>query len=563
MFNLQIKIWHKLFFTILLVIVLILAINVWLSRVNFQQGFSQYIEEVKSRRLDRFRQSLSEQFRLKESWDFLQEDPRLWHQLLSDAELAPPGPPGVDIAEFDRHDPARRVAPPPDFGPPDRPPHRRPPPPGEATAEFEGQDPARNVDAPPDFGPPDRPPHRRPPPPGEATAEFEGHDPFRPGDPPLDLGWPEFPPPGYPPPPPPFMWERIGLLDQERKAVIGPPPGTEQRLLSIELNEEVVGYLVIQDFKTLRSQLDLQFAQQQLEDLLLTALLSLLIAVIAALLLARLFNRPISRLVGMARQLTFGQFDTRIEINSRDELGYLAADLNKLADTLEQNQTARQQWIADISHELRTPLTVLTGELEAMEDGIRPLNTESIQSLSLEVKQLKRLVEDLYLLSQSDQGSLSYEMEQIDIFKLLHGVLEGYRIPMQRKQIELVVDCEEGGLQIIADPQRLVQLFNNLLENSLRYTDHGGRVQVSCKIGSTLVIHIEDSAPGVPAEFIPRIFERLFRVNRSRSREHGGTGLGLSIVHSIARAHGGELSAEPSELGGLKISLQLPIKLKH
>lgn len=90
MLNIQIKIWHKLFFTILLVIVLILAINVWLSRVNFQQGFSQYIEEVKSNRLDRFRKSLSEQYRLKKGWDFLQQEPRLWHQLLSDAELAPP-----------------------------------------------------------------------------------------------------------------------------------------------------------------------------------------------------------------------------------------------------------------------------------------------------------------------------------------------------------------------------------------------------------------------------------------------------------------------------------------
>ncbi len=359
------------------------------------------------------------------------------------------------------------------------------------------------------------------------------------------------------------MLERIGLLDQQHAAVIGPPPRKDQHLLSIELNGMVVGYLVIQNFKTIRSQLDIQFAEQQLEDLLLTALLSLLIAVIASLLLARLFNRPISRLAGMARQLTFGQFDTRIAINSRDELGYLAADLNKLAETLEQNQTARQQWIADISHELRTPLTVLTGELEAMEDGIRPLNTESIQSLSLEVKQLKRLVEDLYLLSQSDQGSLSYEMDEIDIFKLLHGVLEGYRIPMQRKQMKLSVDCEQDGLKIIADRHRLVQLFNNLLENSLRYTDNGGRVKVTCETGAALIIHIEDSAPGVPAEFIPHIFERLFRVNRSRSREFGGTGLGLSIVHSIARAHGGELSAEASVLGGLKISLQLPIKHKH
>ncbi|MDX2486287.1 MAG: ATP-binding protein, partial [Gammaproteobacteria bacterium] len=100
----------------------------------------------------------------------------------------------------------------------------------------------------------------------------------------------------------------------------------------------------------------------------------------------------------------------------------------------------------------------------------------------------------------------------------------------------------------------------NLLENSLRYTDAGGEIKVYCEVGATLAIHIEDSAPGVPAELIPHIFDRLFRVNRSRSREHGGSGLGLSIVQSIAKAHGGKLTAEPSVLGGLKISLQLPIK---
>lgn len=311
MFSIRIKIWHKLFFAILLVVMLVLAISMVLSRLSFQQGFTQYIEEVKLKRLDGFRLALSEQYREQKSWAFLQENPRLWHQLLVESNMLPPRlPRGPDGPGF-----GRRGAGPRGGGPP-----------------------------------------------SELAAADERH----------------------PPSPPRFMRERLGLLDAARAQVIGPPPTTKHRLLPIQLERQVVGYLTLRIFTPRRTELDQQFEQQQFDNLLLTALLSLLIAIIAALLLARLFVRPISGIAKMARQLTAGQFEVRIEKIRRDELGDLAADLNTLVETLEQNQRSRRQWIADISHELRTPLTVLRGELEAMEDGVRPLNRESIQSLSLE-----------------------------------------------------------------------------------------------------------------------------------------------------------------------------------
>ncbi len=490
MFSIRIKIWHKLFFAILLVVMLVLAISMVLSRLSFQQGFTQYIEEVKLKRLDGFRLALSEQYREQKSWAFLQENPRLWHQLLVESNMLPPRlPRGPDGPGF-----GRRGAGPRGGGPP-----------------------------------------------SELAAADERH----------------------PPSPPRFMRERLGLLDAARAQVIGPPPTTKHRLLPIQLERQVVGYLTLRIFTPRRTELDQQFEQQQFDNLLLTALLSLLIAIIAALLLARLFVRPISGIAKMARQLTAGQFEVRIEKIRQDELGDLAADLNILVETLEQNQRSRRQWIADISHELRTPLTVLRGELEAMEDGVRPLNRESIQSLSLEVKQLKRLVDDLYQLSLSDQGSLSYVKERVLPLELLRDVAEGFTVTMQQRQIALTVSCEGEGPHLLADPQRLTQLFTNLLENSQRYTDEGGEVKVHCEVGSSLLIHFEDSAPGVPPELIPRIFERLFRVEGSRNRDHGGSGLGLSIVQSIAKAHGGELRAEPSSLGGLTITLQLPIDPKR
>ena len=500
MFPFRTKIWHKLFFAILLVVMLVLAISMVLSRLSFQQGFTQYIEEVKLKQLDGFRQVLSEQYRQQKSWAFLQENPRLWHQLLVESNMLPPRPPrGPGGHRFGDSGFGRRGDGPRGGGPPS------------------------------EFAPP------RP------TAADERH----------------------PPPPPRFMRERLGLLDAARTRVIGPPPTTKHRLLPIQLEQQVVGYLTLRIFTPRRTELDQQFEQQQFDNLLLTALLSLLIAIIAALLLARLFNRPISDIAKMARQLTAGQFEVRIEKIRQDELGDLAADLNILVETLEQNQRSRRQWIADISHELRTPLTVLRGELEAMEDGVRPLNRESIQSLSLEVKQLKRLVDDLYQLSLSDQGSLSYVKERVLPLELLRDVAEGFTVTMQQRQIALTVSCEGEGPHLLADPQRLTQLFTNLLENSQRYTDEGGEVKVHCEVGASFLIHFEDSAPGVPPELIPRIFERLFRVEGSRNRDHGGSGLGLSIVQSIAKAHGGELRAEPSSLGGLTITLQLPIDPKR
>jgi len=457
---------------------LILAINIGFSRFSFQQNFTQYIEEVKLKRLDGFKKTLAELYRQKGSWHFLHNAPQSWHQLLSKAELVPP---------------QRKNNP----------------------EQHEGNSPALRS---PDF----KPPHG--------------------------------------PPPFPVMWERISLLDLTYSLVIGPPPKTEDRRLPIELENKVIGYLSVQSLKPFRSELDRQFARKQLENLLLITLLSLLVAIISSLLLARIFNQPIARLVVMARQLTSGQFESRVNITSHDELGELATAFNELAETLQQNQNARRQWVTDISHELRTPLTVLRGELEAIEDGVRPLNKESIQSLSFEVEHLKRMIEDLYQLSLSDEGSLSYKKELTRPLKLLQRVIETFTNAMKMKQITLTFECKDDSPQLLADPQRLTQLFTNLLENSLRYTDEGGTINIHCQISSTLVIYIEDSSPSVSSEMIPRLFERLFRADNSRNRSYGGSGLGLSIVQSIVTAHNGTVMAEPSTLGGLKISLTLPIK---
>lgn len=466
MFNVRIKIWHKLFLAILLVVMVVLAINLGLSHFGFQRGFNQYIEEVKLKRFDGLRLKLSELYQQNSGWALLLEEPEQWNKLLSDADLRSP----------QRHR----------GGPP-----------------FRGE--------------------------GWQGAGFRGG--------------------------------RIGLLDREQQPIIGGAPNKRQHLLDIQQDGVVIGYLTVRSFQPFRTELQHRFAHQQMGNLLLTALISLLVAIVAALLLARLFNRPIAKLAEMARLLTEGQFESRVAIRGEDELSELAEDLNHLAETLEQNRSARRRWIADISHELRTPLTVLRGELEALEDGVRPMNRESLQSLSLEVKQLKRLVDDLYQLSLSDQGSLSYEKRWIDPVELLSGVVAGFEHTMQQKSLQLSVACGDEAPQLFADAERLTQLFTNLLENSQRYTDAAGEVKVWCETqGRVWSLHIEDTPPGVAEGQINRLFERLYRVEGSRNRQHGGSGLGLSIARSIAEAHGGTLSAQASSLGGVWVTLQLPLE---
>jgi two-component system sensor histidine kinase BaeS len=214
--------------------------------------------------------------------------------------------------------------------------------------------------------------------------------------------------------------------------------------------------------------------------------------------------------------------------------------------------------MADVSHELRTPLAVLSAELEAMEDGVRPLTRESLASLRSEVSALGKLVEDLNQLALADVGALAYRKRRVDVVPLLEQALESFRDRLGERRLAVETALGRDAI-VFGDADRLLQMFRNLLENSARYTDAGGRVRASARReGDRVVVDFEDSAPGVPPEALPHLFERFYRVDASRSRANGGAGLGLAICRSIAAAHDGEMSASDSPLGGLRVRLTLP-----
>jgi two-component system sensor histidine kinase BaeS len=395
----------------------------------------------------------------------------------------------------------------------------------------------------------------------------------------LTLPMPRVPDPGQaprldllfvaPPPAPglPFPPARAPavLFDAGRHHVAGPPvDAAALDLLPIVMADRTVGYLGVRPPPGLSDTHDLYFSERQARALSVIAVAVVALAALLAWPVSRQLVRPIRELSAGTRSLAAGDYDTRLAPGPNDELGQLSADFNSLAETLQQNERARRRWIADISHELRTPLSVLQGEIEAMQDGIRAPGPERLEVLHGQTSNLTRLVQDLYELSLSDSGALSYQKRSTDLGPLLDSCVAARRDAFAGRGIAVSWLPPDAGRYVVhGDPDRLRQLFSNLLANALHYTDAGGRVEISLGAQKDLaLVDVRDSAPGVPAEHLPHLFERLYRVDASRSRATGGSGLGLSICRSIVDAHGGTISAASSSLGGLWVHVALPLQTR-
>lgn len=357
---------------------------------------------------------------------------------------------------------------------------------------------------------------------------------------------------------------RTFLLDANHQLVQGiqlkDPPDLEY---SLELNQQIIGYLgLYQRTGFNESSEDAKFLEKQNRTLFIIALMTLLGSMLVAFLLTRQLVRPIQRLRHSTSELANGNYATRIAELGSDELGQLSSDFNQLAQRLQDHEQARQQWIQDIAHELRTPLSILRGEIESIQDGINQADEQTIYSLHQETLHLQRLVEDLYTLSMSDNGALSYQKTELDLLKVLTDSLDQFEHSFAESGLNLELILPKHTKAILqADEQRLQQLFHNLLKNSLRYTDAPGTLRIELKtIDDFAEITLADTAPSVPDEALSHLFERLFRVDSSRNRLTGGAGIGLSICHNIVEAHGGSIQASHSALGGLQITVKLPLK---
>lgn len=353
---------------------------------------------------------------------------------------------------------------------------------------------------------------------------------------------------------------RLALLDRDYDVIVGNRDATREDVIApVVVDGTTVGWMAVVPFQKVLASAESRFVSAQMRAWWLIGTASVLIAAFLGWLLSRTLLRRLQGLASATHRLATGDYATRIDVRSRDEVGQLARDFNHLAHALEHNERARRDFMADISHELRTPLAVLRAELEAVQDGIRPMTRTSLAALHQQVGQLGQLIDDLHDLSLTDVGALSYRLVPIDLGIILDTAVDTVRARGAAAGLALRTEFGAGPFRVNGDERRLQQLLANLLENALRYTDAGGEIVVACtRQVDSLRIVVEDSAPGVPADKRDRLFERFYRVDASRNRASGGSGLGLAICRNIVEAHEGSICAEASSLGGLRIVLTLP-----
>lgn len=274
---------------------------------------------------------------------------------------------------------------------------------------------------------------------------------------------------------------------------------------------------------------------------------------------ARAFRRmaaPVGDLMAALGRVADGNYSMRIRERGPREARTLTRAFNAMAERLQQQEEQRRSLLMDISHELRTPLTVLQGNLEGMLDGVYPRDDPHLSSILEETQVLARLIEDLHTLAVAESLGLKLAKAPTDLAEIAREAIASFQAQAEAAGVTLRLEADPGLPPAEVDPERIRQVLNNLVSNALRYTPAGGTVRVRCSAGGAdqVVLSVEDTGPGIPAEDLPRVFDRFYKSKDSR-----GTGLGLAIVRSLVRAHGGEISASSTPGDGTSIRFTLPL----
>jgi two-component system sensor histidine kinase BaeS len=269
-------------------------------------------------------------------------------------------------------------------------------------------------------------------------------------------------------------------------------------------------------------------------------------SVVLAIVLARMLARPIEVVGAAARRVAEGDYAARVPRQGPEELVGLADSFNQMAESLERQETMRRDFIANAAHELRTPLTNLQGYLEALRDGVITADRATYESLWDEAERLVRLSRSLDALAEGDSAAGPH-LEELDLAMAIRQALDLAQPGLERASLRLVVDVPDR-LPARANPDALAQVLGNLISNAARYTPAGGTVTVRAeRRPSDLLVSISNTGDGIPPDDLPRVFERFYRVEKSRDRARGGAGIGLAIVKQLVEAGGGRVGAESSD----------------
>jgi two-component system OmpR family sensor kinase/two-component system sensor histidine kinase BaeS len=296
------------------------------------------------------------------------------------------------------------------------------------------------------------------------------------------------------------------------------------------------------------------------------------LGLLLGLLIAGGLTAPLSRLVTAARRVAQGRLDQRVPVTGPEEVATLARTFNDMAGSLRQAEQLRRNMLADVAHELRTPLTVLQGNLQAILDGVYPLDKSEIALIYDETVMLNRLVGDLHELAQAEAGKLHLEAHPVEVTPLLERVLSLFREQASAKDVALNLTTQDRATCALADPDRVQQVAHNLLSNALRHSTPGGRIDVAIEPAAPIEasdaqpapaagyvrVSVTDTGPGIPEEDLPHVFDRFWRGDRSRSRARGGSGLGLAIARQLVEAQGGRIGVDSQAGKGSRFWFTLP-----
>lgn len=361
---------------------------------------------------------------------------------------------------------------------------------------------------------------------------------------------------------------RLGLIDRDGHSLAGAVPhpvlvaaiSTDVARLPIVVAGESVGYLVLIKAGDARHGLAMSFLVDQQRNLAWIAALALVSGALAAAVLGWHFRRPIQRMVAGARLWQRAHWDTRLDAARGDELGELARAFNGMAATLEAAELDRRRWVSDTSHELRTPLAVLRAQLEALEAGVRAATPDNLALMRRQVLSLSELVDDLHALASADEGRLLRDLAPFDLWPLVIEAAAAQADRLAQACVSCRLAAAPAQSRVLGDVARLRQVLGIVLDNGAHHVAAEGRIDISNRVvDDELQLIVDDTGPGVSADLLPRLGERFFRVEASRNRADGGAGLGLALARRIAEAHHGRLIFAASPLGGLRVTLTLPL----
>lgn len=276
--------------------------------------------------------------------------------------------------------------------------------------------------------------------------------------------------------------------------------------------------------------------------------LALGLAFLLSYLLTRQVLKPLSQMAAITRQVATGNYSTRVDVVTKDEVGELGTAFNRMADSLEQIEGLRKRMVADVAHDLRTPLTNLRGYLEALNDEVLPPSKETFQMLQDEILHLVRLVENLQQLAKADVAKAYINKKPFNLDEAIDQMIELYRPNFQAKDITVETAHTDQTNSINADQDKILQVLRNIIENALKFTQSGGKVSISAEsVADGIKVMVVNTGQEISQDDLPFIFERFYKADRSRSVERSGAGIGLSIVKELVEAHGGIVGAESSD----------------